>query len=274
MVTNGSSLGPTEEFHFHVVGHPATISTYQLYEKLGQGGFATTYCARETVTGDVCAVKVYSRRTVPLEMIRNEVVPLQKISDRNVVAHRSHGIDGSQTFVVTEFCGDGDLRSLVGKLTENQADDFSRQLFSGLQAIHQANVFHRDLKPENLFLHNGVIKIGDFGISIASDQTVQQNGAAGTRPYMAPEVLDHHMYSSKSDIWSAAVTVAELFTGNRLPNGLLPFDVPQEWAAVLRQCLEQDWKRRPNAKTVCEIVSSFRLSSGPGSPVQMSTAVR
>lgn len=77
-----------------------------------------------------------------------------------------------------------------------------------LTEMHQAEVVHRDIKPENLFLHNGVLKIGDFGLSISVEKSRTEEVIAGSPLYMAPEAL---RYGTMVDLWSTGVVFYQVF---------------------------------------------------------------
>lgn len=68
------------------------------------------------------------------------------------------------------------------------------QLCLATQALHSMNIMHQDLKPENIFLSKkGIVKIGDFGISMVMDQALNEDNSKkrlGTIYYMAPELVD------------------------------------------------------------------------------------
>lgn len=77
-----------------------------------------------------------------------------------------------------------------------------------------SNIMHRDLKPSNIMLHNGTIRLGDFGFckSLESQRDLAQT-MLGSPIYMAPEVLRGEIYTVKADIWSLGVVVYEMAFG-------------------------------------------------------------
>ena len=83
-----------------------------------------------------------------------------------------------------------------------------------LKYIHKLHVIHRDIKPSNIFLtKNGIIKIGDFGISkILMKNHKKTKAHIGTPIYMAPEVINSESYNYEVDIWSLGITFFELMT--------------------------------------------------------------
>jgi serine/threonine protein kinase len=99
-----------------------------------------------------------------------------------------------------------------------------QQIVEALAYLHSKNIVHRDLKPGNIFLLNkgddllsNQVKLGDFGISKHVENTlVTVTQAAGTKIYMAPEVLKLEKYGCAFDIWSLGCVEYEMLTG-KLP---------------------------------------------------------
>lgn len=87
---------------------------------------------------------------------------------------------------------------------------------------HKNNIVHRDLKPENILYesqkHNALLKVVDFGTSMAYDPNVKMNQKLGTPYYIAPEVLSKK-YNEKCDIWSCGVILFILLSGSPPFNG-------------------------------------------------------
>lgn len=100
---------------------------------------------------------------------------------------------------------------LAGKPSRKQRKDILNQLLDAISYMHHKQVVHRDLKPENIMItHNGShVKIIDFGFS-DSDAHAINKGAAGTREYAAPELLDGKICDSRADIWSVGAIMEEL----------------------------------------------------------------
>eukprot|EP01017_Pseudomicrothorax_dubius_P008231 TRINITY_DN12683_c0_g1_i3.p1 TRINITY_DN12683_c0_g1~~TRINITY_DN12683_c0_g1_i3.p1 ORF type:complete len:491 (-),score=97.72 TRINITY_DN12683_c0_g1_i3:111-1523(-) len=76
------------------------------------------------------------------------------------------------------------------------------------------NILHRDLKPSNILIHEGVIKVADFGFCKAMKGPLDLTQTmVGSPIYMAPEILKGHSYSTKADMWSLGVVFYELLFG-------------------------------------------------------------
>jgi serine/threonine-protein kinase ULK2 len=70
---------------------------------------------------------------------------------------------------------------------------------------------HRDLKPDNILMHDGMIKLGDFGFCKPLDSALEMaNTMLGSPIYMAPEVLKGETYNMKADIWSLGVVLFQM----------------------------------------------------------------
>ena len=77
--------------------------------------------------------------------------------------------------------------------------------------MHERRILHRDLKTQNIFLTNGKVKLGDFGISKVLDSTVQLTSTViGTPYYMSPEQFKYKPYSYKTDIWALGCVIYEM----------------------------------------------------------------
>ena len=115
--------------------------------------------------------------------------------------------------MVLEYVPNGELFDYIlkkGRLQEDEARKFFRQLVTGISYMHSHNICHRDIKPENLLLDKD---ISDFGLSAfigedAYDTNSLQHTTCGSPNYVAPEVLKDSGYNGRfSDIWSVGVVL-------------------------------------------------------------------
>jgi serine/threonine protein kinase len=126
--------------------------------------------------------------------------------------------------LVLEYVDNGELFehiSKAGRLREEEAMKYFRQLLSAVGYCHSFNICHRDLKPENILLTSGGdVKIADFGMA-ALQQTPEHRlqTSCGSPHYAAPEVIKAVPYrGDKVDIWSMGVILFAALSGR------LPFD--------------------------------------------------
>lgn len=95
-----------------------------------------------------------------------------------------------------------------GRFEENKAVDYFTDLLKAFQLLSKSNIMHRDIKPSNILLHNGVIKLADFGFcKPLKDSRDLSKTMLGSPIYMAPEILKGEIYTMKADIWSLGVVL-------------------------------------------------------------------
>lgn len=90
------------------------------------------------------------------------------------------------------------------------------QLLSAVSFLHHHEVAHRDIKPDNVLLSGQKWKLADFNLACHFGVRTRKvmRSKAGTRPFMAPEVLEKgRSYTEKCDIYSLGVIFIALRTG-------------------------------------------------------------
>jgi serine/threonine-protein kinase len=119
---------------------------------------------------------------------------------------------------------DGSVKTTYRGMPLARRVDLVLQMLDGLAFLHAKDIAHRDIKPDNIFLVEGQIKIGDFGL--AKTQQAAQAGAAvrygtfmGSRPYLAPERWTGQQDADwrPSDQYAAGVTAFELLSAGGAP---------------------------------------------------------
>ena len=146
---------------------------YRIVRLLGRGGMGEVYKADDVRSGRRVALKVVNlARSSPVALQRflREGQLAASLSHPNTVYVFGSGeIDGIP-FIVTELVTGGTLANRVkdsGPLPVSHAVDAILGVVAGLSAAANLGILHRDVKPSNCFvLHDGSVKIGDFGVSI------------------------------------------------------------------------------------------------------------
>jgi serine/threonine protein kinase len=163
---------------------------YVIERRIGEGGFATVYQARDTIEGIRIALKIPHTHLISgeaLEMFRQEVRLAAGLDHPNNLPPKyADNIDGH--FVVVSALGKETLHDrLTRRLSTTLAIDFSKQLLKSVTCAHEHSIIHCDIKPENLLLfpHNR-LRLTDFGIARVALRTLQGTGS-GTLGYVAPE---------------------------------------------------------------------------------------
>jgi len=90
--------------------------------------------------------------------------------------------------------------------------DYFVQICLAIKHAHDRKILHRDIKSENIFMtKEGIIKVGDFGVSFCLNSTSSQAGTRiGTPYYLSPEIIDAKPYSFENDVWSIGVILYEM----------------------------------------------------------------
>ncbi|KAK3444865.1 hypothetical protein EUGRSUZ_A00691 [Eucalyptus grandis] len=208
-------------------GGGVLMDRYELGRLLGQGAFAKVYQARNISTGMEVAIKMINKEYVlkvgMRDQIKREIQVMKLIRHPHVVELYEVMATKTKIYLVMEFAKGGELFNKVakGKLKEDVARRYFRQLIAAVDYCHSRGVFHRDLKPENLLLdENGNLKVSDFGLSALAESKHEDgllHTTCGTEAYVAPEVINRRGYNgSKADIWSCGVILYVLLAG-RLP---------------------------------------------------------
>ncbi|EWS75971.1 kinase domain protein (macronuclear) [Tetrahymena thermophila SB210] len=202
------------------------IDNYQIDRNkiLGTGGFASVYLGyyakgksnSSEEMNQLFAIKEISINNefeITNSLIR-EINMLRHLKNRHIIQF----IDAKKTenhfYLIMEYCSEGTLEDLVRhkQLNEDQILTYFNQIVYALKYLYSKKIFHRDIKPKNILLHNGEIKLVDFGLSkIIADQNINItqgfNTCVGTPQFMAPEMLKGIGWQEKSDIWSLGSTL-------------------------------------------------------------------
>ena len=104
---------------------------------------------------------------------------------------------------LSEASAAADPLGLAGRTVSHfQVLEITRRIAQGLGCAHAAGIVHRDLKPGNaMLLPDGTVKILDFGLAKARDQSVSESGTRlGTVSYTAPEQIRGEAVDGRADL--------------------------------------------------------------------------
>ena len=204
--------------------------TYTKIKNLGEGTFGIVNLIQSNLTNIlyVCKDIDLSNLTKQKEKLAlGEISVLKKCKHPNIILFKEAFITKIQRrelHLVMEYADSGDLEKKLMEqkqknehFEENTIINWLIQTCLGLKYLHNLHVIHRDIKPQNIFLtKNGIIKIGDFGISKVLDRNHSNTKTQiGTPLYMSPEVIESIKYDYKADIWSLGITFFELMYFSR-----------------------------------------------------------
>lgn len=201
------------------------MEKYEVGRLLGQGTFAKVYLAKNLKSGQTVAIKVFDKERVfkagLTEQIKREISVMKMVNHPNIIKLYEVMATKKKIYFVIEYAKGGELFQKIakgGRVKEESAHKYFRQLIDAIDFCHSRGIYHRDLKLENLLLdEDDNLKVTDFGLSalIGSDhQDGLLHTTCGTPAYVAPEVLSKNGYDgAKTDIWSCGVILFVLVAG-------------------------------------------------------------
>jgi tRNA A-37 threonylcarbamoyl transferase component Bud32 len=208
---------------------------YELIDRIGEGGAAIVYRARDTRLDRVVALKMlrenfggdaeFQRR------FQREARAAASLNHPNLVDVYDYGPSGRTYYIAMEYVEGGSLKDRIraaGRLPPGEARDVAQQVLSALEAAHARGLVHRDVKPQNVLLdRTGVAKLTDFGIAHAPDaiETTQVGMTVGTAAYIAPEQATGGLVGPATDVYGVGILLYEMLTGKPPFEGGTPFEV-------------------------------------------------
>ncbi|HUN78101.1 MAG TPA: Stk1 family PASTA domain-containing Ser/Thr kinase [Solirubrobacteraceae bacterium] len=211
---------------------------YEVLSRIGTGGMADVYLARDQLLGRQVAVKLLHHRFAEdqefVERFRREASSAAGLSHPNVVAIFDRGEWDGTYYIAMEYLPGRSLKTVVREMAPLQpvgAIDIVLQILLAARFAHRRGVIHRDLKPHNVILdEEGRAKVTDFGIARAGASDMTLTGSImGTAQYLSPEQAQGQAVSAASDLYAIGIVLYELLTGR------VPFDGETAVTIALKQ---------------------------------------
>ncbi len=198
---------------------------YTLRRRVGTGGFATVWLARDRRLDRDVALKVprTSRAARSSDTFVAEARRLAKLRHPKIVPVYDVESGQGSVFIASAFIEGQTLADVIGRgnLGYRQSVDMVAKIADALHHAHQQGFVHRDVKPANILIDSdGEPHLTDFGIAVPIDASSTTPGLSGTLCYMAPEQArgDGEPVDARTDVFSLGVVLYELLSGQR------PFD--------------------------------------------------
>src|SRR5574338_230240 len=216
-----------------------SLERYDVLDRIAVGGMAEVFLAK--AYGAHGFEKTIAIKRILPELARDREFEARFIAEAKVAVRLSHanivqvfdfGRIGESLFIAMEYVDGLDLAALLRKFKDEgrlvplpAAFHIAIEIVRALDFAHQHNVVHRDVSPSNILISRaGEVKIADFGIAVAASPHRRAGGAGprkvmGKWRYMSPEQARSDTLDTRSDLFSAASVLFELFTGQKLVPG-------------------------------------------------------
>lgn len=262
---------------------------YKLEKKIGSGGMADVYQAKDILLDRIVAVKIlhsnFSEDNDFIVRFRHEAQSAGKLSHPNIVGIYDVGCDQSIHYIVMEYVEGQTLKQYINLHKHIPIDVAVRitiEIGAALEEAHKNGIIHCDIKPHNILLTNsGKVKVTDFGIARAvnSSTIMNRESVLGSVHYLSPEQAAGDKVTEKTDIYSLGIVFYEMLTHH------LPFegdtavsialkhmqnDIPKPTkfnpsiSPMLEECLlialAKDVDKRYDS--VSDFISELRISQG------------
>ena len=224
---------------------------YRMLEKLGQGGMGAVYKGQHIRMQRLTAIKILTSDLASNEefiaRFQREAEMASQIDHPNAVSIYDFGeAEDGLIYLAMEFV-DGrplsDIMKREGSLPLDRVVRITKQAAGALGAAHALGIIHRDFKPDNIMVcdkpgRSDWVDVVDFGIAKRAAADSQQPGLTqagyvlGTPLYMSPEQVSGEDLDPRSDLYSLALVVYEMLSGD------LPFDGATTQSKMVKRLLE------------------------------------
>lgn len=269
---------------------------YEIIDKVGSGGMADVYKARDQRLNRFVAIKVlkpeYSSDKSFVNKFRAEAQSAAGLSHPNIVNVYDVGDDSGLHYIVMELVEGITLKRFIerkGKLEVKEAVGIGIQIAQGMEAAHDNRIIHRDIKPQNIIIsRDGKVKVTDFGIAKATNSNTITSNAMGSVHYLSPEQARGGYSDEKSDIYSLGVTLYEMLSGKvpfagdntvsvallhiqgeAMPLRELDPEIPVSIDKIVQKCMQKRPERRYHSAS--ELIADLKraISNPDGDFVQI-----
>ncbi|MFI7601042.1 protein kinase [Actinoplanes sp. NPDC049681] len=257
---------------------------YTLLDRLGSGGMAVVWRARDEVLGRAVAVKLlagrYAGDAASRSRIRDEARAAATFSHPHIAQVYDYGEAWQNgvpvPYVVMELVHGVTLqhRARHSVLDPREICRIGAQVAAALAAAHAHGLVHRDIKPANVMVTADGVKVVDFGLAAAAGPAEPDEELLGTPAYLAPERLTGDAVEPASDVYALGVLLYRLLAGESpwavdtttqmltahvtvepVPLPPLPGVAP-EIAGLVDRCLRKDPLERPSAAEVAQVLGA------------------
>ncbi len=199
------------------------LDRYRLRRRLGTGGFATVWLARDERLDRDVAIKILPRERVVGGRFEREARAAARLAHPGIVTLYEAAVDDEGAYLVSELVHGATLDQMLtdGLLSDRDVVQVGIAMCDALSHAHAHGVIHRDVKPSNVLIPEvptspaGLARLTDFGVArVAGGDSLTITGdVIGTAAYMAPEQAQGLPAGASADLFSLALVVYEGLTG-------------------------------------------------------------
>lgn len=211
---------------------------YLVIEKIGEGGMALVYKAKDQLLNRYVAIKIlrpeYTNDEDFINKFKRESVAAASLSHPNIVGIYDVGEQEGIYYIVMEYVKGLTLKQYIRnntKLDYKETLKVTRQIAEALEHAHKNGVIHRDIKSQNILITDEkIVKVTDFGIARAASTSTMTNTEKimGSVHYFSPEQARGGYTDHRTDIYSLGVVMYEMLTGR------LPYDAESPVSVALK----------------------------------------
>lgn len=214
---------------------------YEIVGKVGTGGMADVYKAKDHTLGRFVGIKVlkqeFSEDVNFVTKFRTEAQSAAGLEHPNIVNIYDVGSENAIHYIVMEYVEGITLKTYIekkGQLSFKESVSIAIQVGRGIEAAHNKHIIHRDIKPQNIIISTeGKVKVTDFGIARAATSNTINSDVMGSVHYASPEQARNGFVDGKSDIYSLGIVMYEMVTGR------VPFDGESTVAIAIQHLQEE-----------------------------------
>ena len=214
------------------------IGRFEVRGELGRGAQSTVYLGFDPQLQREIAIKTvhFSRPdSAQNKVLLDEARTVSKLRHPNIVPIFEAGEEGGDLYLVFEYVPGKNLGEFLrhsGALSPVKAATIMRPILDAVSYAHGLGIIHRDMKPSNVLLdENNTPRVMDFGIAARLDYPSESaDQYTGTPAYMAPEYIERHEISERSDVFSAGLVFFELLAGRRAVDASNIFQIMHQLA--------------------------------------------
>jgi serine/threonine protein kinase len=243
---------------------------YELLARVGGGGMALVYKAKDLLLNRFVAVKVLRQQFTHdedfVKRFRREAQAAASLSHPNIVSIYDVGQVEDTHYIVMEYIDGANLNEIIrdrAPLQTNEAVKFAVQICDALEHAHHNQIIHRDIKPHNILIgNNGRVKVTDFGIAraVTSSTLTQTGSVVGSVHYFSPEHAKGVITGEKSDLYSLGIVLYQMLTGQLPFLGESPISVALKH---LQDTFEQPRKVNPHIPQSVENIILRAMRKNP-----------